>query len=277
MIFFAYGNIHIKWLHNFILRKLFMFRFLVSFLISSIFCFATFGTGLWQSHEFLKSTLKQNLINQTFSTELLNSVKSLNALRSIFHQSILPVETFKLWDSSLRQNSVDSLTNALDQIAPTFWNSSRREDFMLRIEKESDRALQQEQIDALDEPRLLLANFLGVRETPGEAVIYSEGIFTGLPTLASFSPPPQSLVELANIITERGLTKAPIRGYKTKDVLEEFEHIRALTNEALKPFAARSKSDFKLSNTLPPDAKVLREELRSYLIEIVNKIDINFF
>lgn len=254
-----------------------MFRFLISFLISSIFCLAILSAGLWQSHEFLKSNLKQNLINETFSTELISSVESLNSLRTLIHQKTLQVELFKFWESSLRQNSVDSLTNALDQIAPTFWNASRREDFIIRIEKESDRALLQEQIDALSEPRLLLANFLGVRETPGDAVVYTEGIFTGLPTLASFSPPPQSLVELANIITERGLTKAPIRGYKTKDVLDEFEHIRALTNEALKPFTTRSKSDFKLASTLPPDAKVLREELRSYLIEIVNKIELKFF
>lgn len=254
-----------------------MFKFLISLLTSLLFCGSILLLSIWQSHEIIKSNLRQSLLGQNITADAVVMSQALNSLRVLAFQSKIDENIFKIWEHSSRLNSIDGLTNALDQISPPFWNASRKEDFNSKIEDESVRTLQEEKVAALNQARMLFANFLGTRNTPGEELLYTEGIFAGLPTLASFSPPPKTLVELANTISEQRLDNAPIRGYKKDDVLDQLEQLRKLTEEALEPFKNRTKADLSKSATLPSEAKVAKEELRSYLIDIVNKIDVNFF
>ena len=141
----------------------------------------------------------------------------------------------------------------------------------LELNKAKEKIDKQSKINSLKLIRQMFASFLGVSNEEGSEIIYQDGILKGLPTLLVLKDGIANLRVLRDILNETASRAAPVWGYGQNELLKELERLRFETEKTLKTV--------KIPEPELPEAVIerIRAQVRSYLVEKTDEIQVNFF
>ncbi|GEM_PF-5170469 len=220
--------------------------------------------GVSALHWLIKEEIVSSIVGGEFSRLDVVSLERLSKLRNLLGLSQLDLTHYKAGLKVLTKK--DELVENVKMFP--FIEMQQIE---IELNKAKEKIEKQSKINSLRLIRQMLASFLGVSNEEGLEIIYEEGVLKGLPTLLVLKEDIPNLRALRDTLDQIGSRAAPVWGYAQKELLNELERLRLETEKTLKTL--------KIPEPELPERVIdrIRAQVRSYLIEKTDEIQVNFF
>lgn len=218
--------------------------------------------GLYGIHWWIKETVISSLVAETFARSEVKQLEQLSNLRELLGRPPLELSLYK---DALKLLTSDRAFAENIRKFPFVDTTELDEE----LKEAKERLILEKKLEAISPIRELLSTLLGVSSEPSNEILFKEGVLAGLPSLIAL---PKNLPNLASLRDAlKDSTSAPIWSYDQKQVMQELESLRAQTEKALK--------NLKIGEPELPEGVInsLRAQLRRYLIEKTDQIQVNFF
>lgn len=218
--------------------------------------------GLHGIHWLVKETAVSSLVGETFARSEVKQLEQLSNLRELLGQPPLELSLYK--DALQLLTSDRAFAENIRKFP--FVDATELDE---ELKEAKEKLVLQKKLEALSPIRELLSTLLGVSSQPSDEILFKEGVLAGLPSLIALPKNLPNLVSLRDALKDS--TSAPIWSYDQKQVIEELESLRIQTEKALQ--------NLKVGEPELPESVVnsLRAQLRRYLIEKTDQIQVNFF
>lgn len=220
--------------------------------------------GILAVHWQIKEEIVSSIAGGEFSRSDLISLEQLSKLRNLIGISPLDISPFKTGLKVLTRK--DDFTENVKVFPFIDLNQLDEE-----LRKSKETIEKQSKIDSLNLIRQMLASFLGVSNQEGSEVIYAEGVLKGLPTLLVLKDNISNLRALRDILDEIASRAAPVWGYGQNELIKELERLRLETDKTL------NKVKIPEPELPEPVIERIRAQVRSYLVEKTDEIQVNYF